>query len=138
MKNLRMPGRRTGTALVAALLTLAASQSASADPIIANGNFELGNTAFTSDYRFSPGNILDLQTYDVVTDPNISSIYATSYRDHTSGSGRMLAVNGAMIPNATVWSQTVAVRPGTSYDFSTWVSSWYPLSPANLDFLFNG
>ena len=49
----------------------------------------------------------------------------------------MLAANGTMTPNTILWQQTVAVVPNTDYQFSTWVSSWYPLSPARLDFLFN-
>jgi hypothetical protein len=138
VKNPFAPSGSAGLALVAVALALAGPGTASADQILVNGDFELGNTAFTSGYRFSPGNILDLQTYDVVADPRLASPHAASYRDHTTGSGLMLAVNGAAVPDVTVWSQTVAVAPGTDYDFSAWASSWFQLSPARLDFLFNG
>ncbi len=50
----------------------------------------------------------------------------------------MMVVNGAPLPEKIVWSQTVKVTPNTPYRFSTWVSSWYPASPANLEFLFDG
>jgi hypothetical protein len=105
--------------------------------LIFNGDFELGNVGFTSDY-VTPGIGVTEGTYEILTDPHLSNPYAVSYHDHTTGSGLMMAVNGAVIPNVVVWSETVRVRPNTEYDFSIWVSSWYPTSPAQLDILFNG
>jgi hypothetical protein len=104
--------------------------------LIGNGDFEAGDVGFTSDYQSAamdggPG------FYSVVTDPRNFNIDATSYGDHTSGSGFMLAVDGAMMPDQVVWSETVSVTPNTRYTFAIWVSSWYPLSPAELDFRFN-
>jgi hypothetical protein len=130
-------GARPALTLASLALALLTARPARAD-LIVNGDFEAGNVGFTSGYRYSPGNILDTGTYDVVTDPLLSQPFATSYGDHTTGSGRMLAVNGAEVPDLVVWSQTVAVDPGTDYAFSAWASSWFSLSPARLDFLFNG
>lgn len=100
------------------------SAPAQAGPIV-NGDFELGNVGFNSDYQYSPGNFTAWRTYDIVTDPSLTHASAASYGDHTSGSGFMMAVNGADVANAVVWSQTVAVSPNTDYDFR-------PGSPAGL------
>ncbi|HVG41165.1 MAG TPA: hypothetical protein VM888_06090, partial [Chitinophagaceae bacterium] len=59
-------------------------------------------------------------------------------KDHTTGAGNFMIVNGAGSPNTVVWSQTVTVKPGTDYNFSTWVSSLLPGSPAILQFQING
>jgi hypothetical protein len=37
-----------------------------------------------------------------------------------------------------VWSETVAVAPNTTYDFSASISSWFASAPGQLDVLFNG
>src|SRR5581483_8865421 len=105
--------------------------------LIVNGDFEAGRTGFTSGLIYSPGNLLDVGKYDVVKNPFLDSQYATSYGDHTSGSGFMLAANGATDANTVVWQQTVSVVPNSTYQFSIWASSWYSLNPARLDFLFN-
>jgi hypothetical protein len=105
--------------------------------LIVNGDFEMGDTGFTTDY-VNTGSLLDVGTYAVTTDPSLVQPYATSYGDHTSGMGNMLAANGAVQPNTLLWSQTVAVDPSTHYDFSLWSSSWYSLSPARLEVLVNG
>jgi hypothetical protein len=87
---------------------------------------------------FSPDTILlNFGEYVLTTDPRLVHRDAVSYKDHTSGAGIMLAANGALVPNLVLWSQTVAVQPGSSYDFSIWVSTWAAGSPARLDFLFN-
>lgn len=109
--------------------------------LIVNGDFSQGNSFFGTQYVFTSGNIGGAQTYDVVQNPALSrpnDINPVSYRDHTSGSGNMLAINGSNKPNVTVWSQAVQVAPNTSYTFSFWVSSWFSEYPAPLAILFNG
>jgi hypothetical protein len=137
MSLLRHRPDRTSSAFFAIALVLVSSQPARAD-LILNGDFHLGNTGFKSDYSYVPGNIIDLQTYDIVTDPIKASQYATSFGDHTSGTGQMLAANGSSTAGKVVWSQSLSVSQNTSYKFSAWLASWYPLSPAELDFQFNG
>ena len=106
--------------------------------LITNGDFESGASGFTSGYVLSPGNITPAGTYDVVTNPALVHPNATSYGDHTSGSGNMLAVNGASIPGVIVWGETVVVDPSTNYDFAAYLSSWTSISPADLLFSVNG
>jgi hypothetical protein len=104
---------------------------------IVNGDFEAGNIDFSSDYIFSPGNLWPESSYDVLADPWTAHGNATSFGDHTTGTGLMLAVNGATTPGLAVWSQTVTVTPGTDYVFSAWLASWVPSSPAELQLLVN-
>jgi hypothetical protein len=105
--------------------------SASAN-LIVNPDFSSGNTGFLTDYTFSPGDLVPIQTYDIVTDPSLSHPEATSIGDHTSGTGNMMAVNGSNSSVPVVWSQSVSVLAGTSYDFSLWVASWFPTNTAEL------
>lgn len=109
--------------------------------LVFNGDFELGNVGFTTDYLFSKGDIGGAQWYDILNNPaqgRPRDINPPSYTDHTSGKGLMMAANGAVSPNKVVWTQTVGVIPGKSYDFSMWISSWYAGNPAKLDVQFNG
>jgi len=109
--------------------------------LLQNGDFSLGNTGFTSGYSFN-NNLFTETTYTVGTDPSKYHSGVISYGDHTTGSGQMLIVNGAVIPNVTIWQQTVAVTPGTRYDFTGWARSWggttQDPSPALLQLQING
>lgn len=112
--------------------------------LIVNGDFESGNTGFTSEYLFTPGSLDSevydptLGVYDLPVNPVDSHRAAASFGDHTSGSGLMMAVNGANRSDVVVWSQTVAVAPNTTYEFSAWITSWFHESPAQLQLLING
>ncbi len=105
--------------------------------LIVNGDFSQGNTGFTTDYTFIPGDIFAAGTYDILADPSQAHDRAASYGDHTSGRGLMMAVNGTVTPNQVVWSQTVDVVDNEEHIFSMWVSSWHSTSPAQLQVLIN-
>ena len=96
--------------------------------LITNGDFELGNTGFATDYfyRHHDPNNFPATHYDITNDPDNSHYMAASYGDHTSGTGLMMVVNGQEEPeeNWTVWQQTVVVEPYTEYRLSAWVSTW--------------
>lgn len=101
-------------------------------PLI-NGDFEAGNTGFSTDYSYDPGGIYTAGEYDVVTNPTLAhnDPQVASFGDHTSGSGLMMVVNGASSANQIVWSQSIEVFPNTDYEFSAWVASWTSLSLLN-------
>lgn len=109
--------------------------------LITNGNFEAGNTGFSTDYYFS-SSIYDFRQYTITRDPRLAHNQAASFGDHTSGSGFMMAVNGPRSEtNLTVWSETVTVSQNMTYTFATWVASWSDYPPelnALLDFSING
>jgi len=125
--------------LAVAAVWLTSGQTAKAN-LIANGNFESGNVGFSSGYTYSHGNIAPEGVFDVVTDPHNSHPGGESYGDHTSGSGLMLAVNGSSVAGALVWSETVGVTPGRTFDINGWLSNWsaLPQVTTNLRLQVNG
>ncbi len=107
--------------------------------LVVNGDFEQGNSGFTSQYTFcNTADCLNPESrYTVAPNPNF---YHTAFNgnDHTTGTGNFMIINGAGTPNASVWCQTIAVTPNTQYLFSTWVCSVVANSPALLQFSING
>jgi hypothetical protein len=91
--------------------------------LIVNGNFESGNTGFTTQYTYTT-DLTKPRTIVVGVDPRFYNPRAVSYRDHTYGFGSMLIANGAEDTDITVWEQTVSVTPNTQYVFCYWLSSW--------------
>lgn len=96
--------------------------------LIVNGDFEQGNTGFTTDYVVGTGGswgpISSEGQYLITTSPNLAHSNFSSCADHTPNPGtQMMVVNGANSPNTNVWCQTVAVSPNTDYQFSTWAST---------------
>lgn len=112
---------------------------ASANNLVVNGDFEQGNTGFTSQYTYcNTANCLQPEaTYAVGPD---ASFFHTAFVgfDHTTGSGNFMIVNGSSQPNTNVWCQTITVNPNTTYEFSTWVQTCVASSPAILQFEING
>lgn len=113
--------------------------------IVANGNFSAGNVGFTSSYSMPSscagcccGVLTREGTYSVNTNPHNVHSRFTSMSDHTSGSGKMLVVNGASVVGVTVWKEDITVQPNTNYVFSVWATSVNPVSPAILQFSING
>ncbi len=106
--------------------------------LIDNGDFESGNSGFSSDYIYNPGNLVPEGVYDVIDNPQLDHPGFAPCTDHTSGSGNMMAVNGAGTPNQDVWCQTVPVTPNSAYVFSAWVATLVAASPALLQFSING
>jgi gliding motility-associated-like protein len=106
--------------------------------LIVNGDFSAGNTGFSSDYSYTnPTNVTEGE-YNISTNPQTWNPGMSNCRDHTTGNGNMMMVNGSGTLNATVWRQTVTVTPHTNYAFSTWIQSVHPTSPAQLQFSING
>ncbi len=115
--------------------------------LVVNGDFEAGNTGFTTGYAYgtSPaiGGILwDESTYAITTNPNsVHSNFSNCGDVGTAPPGNMLVVNGSNTPNTTVWTQTITVDPNTDYSFSSWASSVMNIGlgdVAGLQFFING
>ena len=107
--------------------------------LITNGDFESGNTGFTSVYSYTPDGF-PTGVYWVGTDPHTWNANApVSCGDHTSGHGNMMIVNGATTTGVNVWTTgPIPVTPNTNYAFSIWIQSVSPLAPAILQFSING
>lgn len=105
--------------------------------LVKNGDFSNGNTGFSSDYSFSSSGIPPA-VYTVGTNPGAWHPAMPLCKDHTSGTGNMMMVNGSEIQNTKVWSQTISISPNTNYVFSTWLQTITTINPAQLQFFING
>ena len=107
--------------------------------LVVNGHFESGNMGFTSSYIFSPGpnGLWNEGTYAITDDASYNHNNFSCNQDHTSGSGNFMAVNGSGNAGVVVWSTTINITQNTEYEFSTWVMSLSPTSPAILQFRIN-
>jgi hypothetical protein len=122
--------------LTATLLLAAVSAQAVCDNnLITNGDFESGNTGFTSDYDYvaltGSQTLWDEAKYAVGLDPTDYHYLWTSFKDHTTGEGNMMICNGqdpegTAPQEAIVWSQDVTVVKGSTYEFSVWIAPSYP------------
>src|SRR5260221_6626132 len=93
----------------ASLLVVAGTASAA---LIANGDFESGNTGFSSQYTYvavpdrgGPGGSWLEGTYAIDTNPNNDHALWTSFGDHTTGHGLMMVVNGSPTAGTEVWKE---------------------------------
>jgi hypothetical protein len=113
---------------------------------VTNGDFSNGNTGFTSQYNYiapngSTGSFGALSAegyYSISTNPRNTHTNFSSFGDHTSGTGKMMIINGSSQNNVTVWTQNITVEPNTSYIFSIWGASAHSSNPAKLAFSING
>jgi hypothetical protein len=111
--------------------------------IVVNGDFESGNSTFSSDYIYvtdEPGTQEEMVpggTYTVLNDPTLVHAAWSPCPDHTSGNGDMMIINGAY-DLQDVWCQDIDVEPDTWYNVAAWVSSVHPSAPAILQFSING
>lgn len=115
-----------------------------------NGSFESGNTQFSSAYTYkadnglypTDGNNSELwaeKTYTVVKDPRlVHANFPSSIKDHTTGNGNMMVINGSTDQNVKIWYQTITVKPNTCYLFSIYATSVTETAPANLIFSIGG
>ena len=124
---------------------VAASQSAAAPVnLVSNGDFELGNTGFASDYAFVPGANSDEGQYTVRSNPSPWNPWFVSIGDHTSGTGLMYVGNGSPVAGAVVWqSSAIAVTGSTTYFFEAFVNNVCCQAPGSESILefslsFNG
>ncbi len=111
----------------------------SGSELVANGNFSVGDSGFSSSYTYcNTANCLFPESYyTVATTP---SFYHPSFTgaDHTTGSGNFMIINGASTAGVSVWCETFSVTPGTDYLFSTWVCTLKSANTAKLQFSING
>jgi len=127
-------------AALAAISLLATAASASPVNLVTNGDFEAGNSGFTSAYTNSGSNSIEGQ-YAVLSNPYPWNGLFISSGDHTSGHGLMMVANGAPNAGQVVWrSNPIAVASSTNYFFEAFVnnvccSSTFPgNTPSILEF----
>ncbi len=135
--------KRIPASALLSLLLIASNLRAN---LIVNGDFESGNTGFTSDYAFKatyyPPDMLDAGQYQIVQD--ITQAHPL-WGNLTAQSGtNFFAANGSVDTNLSPWIQTITVNPGdivTStanapvyYRFQAYIANLYPANPPQLAF----
>jgi len=84
--------------------------------LIVNGDFSQGSTGFITAYK--TGDFVD-GAFAIVQRPIEINQFFKDVRDHTTGSGNMLAVNGSKHGDAAIiWGQIVPVKPDSRYTFT--------------------
>lgn len=106
--------------------------------LIYNGDFELGNVGFYSDYDFLPDSILDFGVYTISDNSKKVHPLLSSCIDHTSGFGLMMIINGHVYEDQIVWQQSAKVQPYTDYYFSFWYASAVDTNASILSVKING
>jgi gliding motility-associated-like protein len=101
--------------------------------LVANGQFEDGNTGFSSDYTCCSGNP---DHYAVDSDPSFynGGHLGSGY----GGGGNYLIADGSLTPGTDLWCQTIPVSPNTYYSLSAFVASNINTNPAIIQFQING
>lgn len=117
--------------LATAAPALSRSQGASAETtgnLVVNGTFSSATPlGFKSAYKQTT-NLDDPQTFTIGLDPAKYNGNWPTIKPHADV-GNIMIVNGAITPNKTVWSETISVKPNSSYDFALWIASLYSSPP---------
>lgn len=124
--------------IILTLLLAAHADQMTAQNLVTNGDFEGGNTGFTTEYINSPMNLFPARTYGILTNPRSAHASFAVMGDHTSGTGNMMVVNGATASSPVVWAQEVNVQSNRVYFFSTWAANVLGGTPSRFVFRING
>lgn len=96
--------------------------------LITNGDFELGNTGFTSDHQYAPTGFVSWGNYsirDVNTLVGAKAGNIWSCLDHTTGTipGKFFICNHGGIQGNAIWRTTVPVEAGKEYLFCAYLNN---------------
>jgi len=106
--------------------------------LIFNGDFEQGDTGFSSQLRFSPLSLKPEGTYAIAKNPKSMYTVFDSCYDHTSTTGMMMIINGAQGLDTLVWGQKVLnIKKNTDYEFIFFYASALTKRPAIIQVIIN-
>lgn len=113
---------------IISMLTVAlfAGNASAATELFTNSTFQ--TSAFDTDYAF--GDLHDVTTVGISSSPTL--LHASWASFGSQFGTNMLMVNGAVDSTKAVWSQSVNLTSGTSYNFSLSAASTYSENPASL------
>jgi hypothetical protein len=114
--------------------------------LVSNGNFDAGNTSFSTGYVYVPPPGTSSSLYpegDYAVDSNAHNYHSNFWgkgHENTGTTGNFMILNGYPSSSSTIiWQETVNVNPNTDYYFSAWAMSLNAVSPyARLQFVVNG
>lgn len=113
-------------------------QSIMAGNLVTNGDFSAGNTGFTTSYSPEPAGSTCNGCSAVDINPYSYDVSWTSMGDHTTGTGKMLIIDGATTYPVNFWCESIPVTANTNYVFSFWMASTYPSSLPSIEVKING
>ena len=108
--------------------------------LIINGNFESGNTGFSSEYQYA-SDYIDHGKYTVTSDVGAlnKNFISPAHGDHTSGKGKYMVVDSKIYRSSDrskVWCAEVSnLKKNIDYSFSVWLSRTGIGSPPELQIL---
>ena len=137
MKRYFVTRAAAAAVVVGTIAVSSAATSGGVANLVYNGDFEAGNTGFSSDYSYGNVHFGGLNgSYWIgaspATAPGAWGDWM-NFGDHTSGQGFMLIANGPASDELqlfNIWSQTVPVEPDTTYAFTFWAATLSNDSPA--------
>lgn len=90
--------------------------------LLKNGDFESGNTGFSTDYLLHPNGLEEstFGRYAITTNPSSINSWCNT-GDHTTGSSNMLIADCSQDVSKRIWYQTMSVSQNTTYYFSGFV-----------------
>lgn len=100
-----------------------------AQNLITNGDFEQGNgIGFTSNYNYITAPNSAQKNYGIVNSPiSINGGFSNACVDHTSGTGKMMVVDGSFSNQDKIWEQSpgggISIVQGKKYIFSYWIQT---------------
>lgn len=135
------PAALTTTAIVDSTTTFIVTiRGVDNQNLIVNGDFNQGDTGFTTDYRYGTGGRFGLlsndTSYAIANNSGATHNRFANCRDN-SGIGNMMVVNGSGTEN-NIWCQQISVLPNTGYSFSAFATSVNSENPGRLQFSING
>ena len=111
------------------------------DELLTNGDFETGTNGFFTDYRNVTGTAQSLYPEGYYAVDRDARFYHNNFygKDHTTGNGKFMIINGHPGSGKVIWRQTINnIQPNTNYYFSAWGMNLNPGNPARLQFQVNG
>ncbi len=109
----------------------------SATNVVVNGDFEAGNTGFTTNSAYSP-TLGDCGRYSVTSTPQTDWNWPSPCKGANGSINKMLIIDNPGYVNAHGWIQTVPVKQNTNYTFTAYATSIYYTSPARVVLAVNG
>lgn len=108
------------TAGVFALLLAAGPSAAAPTNLVPNGDFEAGDTGFSSDYQSAASNTAEGQ-YTVGANPQAWNGSLIVTPDHTEPGSLMFLGNGSSAQVRVWYTESIPVAAQTDYFFEAWV-----------------
>lgn len=108
--------------------------------LLTNGDFEAGNTGFTTDYEYRTVSVSPyVQQYGVTTSAFAwSQFWNTVQTDHSPVGDKFFIADVGPNLGAVIWRQTVAVPANTDMTFSAWLATWTTFPAVTLRVDVNG